>query len=163
MRDIHLGIRDAVEPYFLDIAVLVADPGRLDLEGLAVRQVKFQVGEIRRAQYILVRARAHRVEAQRREDVPCAHLAAVVVAAQAPDVVAVLAVHHLPQPVLRLPGLRGPCVQVGDMVRRFVAMDVSADQALCRNVFIVCIIDANPSFPAKNFSSFIFKNAKANL
>ena len=150
MSKIEFSVRHAVKPDFLDVAVAFADERGLDFEGPAVREGKLHIRKIRRAKYILVRARADGIEAQRREDVPGAHLAAVVVAAEAADVVPILAVHDFPQPVLGFPGFGGPGVEVGNVVRGLVAMDIAADEAVRGNVFVVSVIDFREVFPEED-------------
>ena len=50
--------------------------------------------------------------------------------------VAVHAIHDLTHPILCLPWLRGPCVEVRDVVTGFVTVDIAADEAVGCDVFV---------------------------
>ncbi len=101
---------------------------------MSVTQSHLHVGHVGGADHILAASRADGVEAHGGEDVPGRHLAAVVVAAEAVDVVAVHAVHDFAQPVLRLPRLRGVHIKIRDVVAGLVALDVAAEHALAGDV-----------------------------
>jgi hypothetical protein len=84
----------------------------------------------RAAQVIPVRARCHRVETQCAEDVPRAHLPAVVVAAQTVRGRQVLGVHDMSHPVLGLSRCAGVIVQIRYMVRGLIAVNIIAYDSL---------------------------------
>ncbi len=92
----------SVEGDLLHVTVFVADARRLDFKGLAVAETHLHIRQIGGPQHVLVAARTDGIEAHDAEDVPGRHLPAVVVAAEAVDVVLVEAVHDLAQPVLGL-------------------------------------------------------------
>ena len=93
--EVGLGEGFAVEAHLLDVAVAVADFGGFDFECLAVGKGDFEVGEVRGTEDVLSAAWADGIEAHGAEEIPGRHLAAVVVAAEAVDVVAVHIVHNL--------------------------------------------------------------------
>lgn len=80
VRDIESLVGLAVDQQSLHIAATVAHTLGPHLYGSAVGQGQPQVGQIGRAQHVLVRARTDGIEAEGREDVPGGHLAAIVVA-----------------------------------------------------------------------------------
>ena len=102
MREVESGDFLPVETHLLHITVRIAHLRCFDFQALAIAQTHFHIGQVWRPYYILVAARANGVEAHGGEDVPRRHLAAVVVATQAVDVVLVEAVHDLAQPILCL-------------------------------------------------------------
>ena len=124
----------AVEADGADVAVAVGDFRGFYLEGPAVFQVDLHVREVGGSEDVLAAAGADGVEAHGGEDVPGGHLAAVVVAAEAVDVVAVHPVHDLALPVLGLPGAGGPGVEEGYVVAGLVAVDIAAEDALAGDV-----------------------------
>ena len=140
MRDIESLVGLAVDQQSLHIAATIAHALGPHLYGTAVGQGQPQVGQIGRAQHVLVRARTDGIEAEGREDVPSGHLAAIVVATQPADVGTIHAVHDGAHPLLRLPRLGGPGVEVGDVVAGLVAVHVAAHEAVGRNVFVVLVV-----------------------
>ncbi len=130
----------AVKFHALHIAVLVAHLRSLHLKRLAVAECQLRVRQIGRAEHILVCAGAHRIETQCCKHIPCRHLAAVIIAAEAVDIVAVHPVHDLAHPVLRLPRLTRPCVEIRYMVTRLIAMHIAPDQPLLRHILSVLVV-----------------------
>ena len=126
MGEIKLGDFPSVEHHLLYISVFVAHLRRLDFQGLAIAQTHFQIRQIRCSEHVLVAAGTNRIETHHRENVPSRHLTTVVVATQTIDVILVKTVHDLTKPVLGLVRLRTPIVEIGDMMRRLIAMVVAA-------------------------------------
>ena len=103
--DEHLVILLPVYAQRLYVSVGIADPGSLDLKHVSVREIQFEIWKIRRSENVLVGTRTYRIESHCRKNVPCRHLSAVVVSAEAAYVVAVHPVHDLTKPSLSLPWL----------------------------------------------------------
>ena len=121
-----------LDPLHVDIPrALVAG---LDREGPPPVQVQLGPAHQRAAQGVLPRPGAHGVEAQGAQHVPGGHLARVVVAAQALGAGAVHGVHDGAHPGLGLPGPVAPVVEIRDVVARFVAVHVVADDAVAGDV-----------------------------
>ena len=139
MGDVHLVINSAVDFQRTYVALLVAHSGRFDFQRIPVGQLQLQVWQVGCSQYVLVGAGAYGVEAHDGEYVPSRHLPAVVVASQSVGRIAVHLVQDFAQPVLGLPRLRGPCVEVGDVVAGFVAMYISAYEACLRDVLVLFV------------------------
>ena len=137
MGEIEPVERLAVKLDGLDVTLGVAHSGSLYFKRLSVRQFQFGIGKIRRSYHILVGTGADGIESEHAEDIPGAHLPAVVVAAQAADFRLIEAVYNLPQPVLGLPGLGGPGIKIGDVVAGLVAVHIAAQQALRSDIFVV--------------------------
>ena len=75
------------------------------------------------------------VEAEGGEQIPRRHLAAVVVAAEAVGRGVVLITQDHADALLRFPRVIGPVIEIGDVVRGLVAVDVAADDAFAGDVF----------------------------
>ena len=82
-----------------------------DFQEAAVGETEGDAGEAGGAEFVFVAAGAEGVEAEAVEDVPGAHLAAVVVAAQGVGFAAVEMVGDVPDPLLALFGLAQFVVQ----------------------------------------------------
>ena len=130
----------AVELDGTHVAVFGTHVRGQDREGFAAFQRQGHGRQEGCAQHKLTAAGTYGIEAQGRENIPGAHLPAVVVAAQAFPLGPVHALHDLTQPALPAPGLRGPLEQIRNMVRRLVSMDIYADQAGLLDVLVVRIV-----------------------
>ena len=102
---------------------------RTNFQETAVGEADGDAGEAGGTQLVLVAAGAQGIEAQAVEDVPGAHLAAVVIAAQGVGLVAVEMVGHVADPFLAVLGLAQLVVQVQHVVAGLVAVPVAADAA----------------------------------
>ena len=140
MGDVEFVVRLAVDAKTLDVTTAVACALGADNDFAAIGQSDAEAGQIGRAQYVLVAARTNRVETHGREDVPSRHLPAVVIAAQSAYVAAIHAVHDGAYPKLRFPRLGSPCIKIGNVVTRLVAVHIAAHKAVGRDVFIVLVI-----------------------
>lgn len=118
----------------LHVAVFGALVFDLDGEGLAIFEVQHGPVHQRATEGILARTGGDGVEAEGREEVPGAHLAAVVVAAEAVGGGVVLAGEDVADLGLRFPGLVGVVVEVGGVVGGLVAVHVAPDDALAGDV-----------------------------
>ena len=97
-----------------------------DQEAIAILQVHLDLVEIGCAQDILVASWTDGVEAEGGEDVPGRGLSVVLVSAIAVGEGRVETVHHLSDPILRLPGLTAISVEIDHVLDRLVAMGVVA-------------------------------------
>ena len=113
----------------MHVDVFVGEIFRCHRELLAIGEIHHGLGKLRRADYIIIARRAHRIEAQAGEHIPGGHLAAVVVAAKRARLAAVLGLDDLVQFLRRLPWLPGIAIQVDDVVSRFVAVPIFTDAA----------------------------------
>ena len=91
----------------------------------------------RAAEDVLVAPGGHRVEPNRREDVPGRHLAEVVIAAETIRRGSVHLGHDPPGPFLGLPGLSGVAVEVRYVVTGLVSVDIVADDSGAGDVLVV--------------------------
>ena len=131
MTDPRLCVGLAIEPHPLDIFVRSGVVLGRDREH-AARDLHFGPVEERRAEPVTSARRLGLVHSQRREDVPCRHLTHVLVARQSVRPVVVERREHLADLVGRFPRLPQHRIEVQNMVARFVAVGVLANQA--RNV-----------------------------
>ena len=112
-----------VEHHLLDVAALALT---LNRDVPAILQMDGRLLEVGGADDVLVTAWADGVESQGGEDVPGRCLAVVLVAAVAVRTVGIEAVHHLADPVLRLPGLAAVAIEVDHVLDRLVAVGIVA-------------------------------------
>ena len=131
MTDPRLCVGLAIEPHPLDIFVRSGVVLGRDREH-AARDLHFGPVEERRSEPVTSARRLGLVHSQRREDVPCRHLTHVLVARQSVRPVVVERREHLADLVGRFPRLPQHRIEVQNMVARFVAVGVLANQA--RNV-----------------------------
>ena len=71
MSQVELVVKLTIEAHLFDVTLLVADTWSLDEEELPVGQGELAGGNVRSTEDILVAAWADRIEAHRREDIPC--------------------------------------------------------------------------------------------
>ena len=140
MRKKELVVRFAIHQQAFDETIAVAHPLGTHLNSTSVGQRNAEVRQIGSTNHILIAARTYRIKAQRRENIPRRHLSAIIVAPKATNIIAIHAVHDGAHPLLRLPGFLRPGIEVRHMVARFVAVYVSPDEAVSRNVLVVGII-----------------------
>ena len=131
MTDPRLCVGLAIEPHPLDIFVRSGVVLGDNREGPA-RDGDFDPVEQGRSEPVSSARRLGLVHAQRREDVPGRHLTHVLVARQSVRPVVVERREHLADLVGRFPRLPQHRIEVQNMVARFVAVGVLANQA--RNV-----------------------------
>ena len=127
MTDPGLRVGLAVEPNTLDIFVRSGVVLGRDREHTA-RDLHFGPVEERRSEPVASARRLGLVHSQRREDVPCRHLTHVLVARKAVRSGVVERREHLANLVGRFPRLPQHRIEVQNMVARFVAVGVLADQ-----------------------------------
>ncbi len=121
-------VRLPVECCRPDIPVLARVVPGLDHTLPAVFQVDGHPVEDGAAGYILIGTRGYGIEAHRTEHIPCRHLPAVFVAAQAVGLVGILFVHDPAHEILCFPWLSGKVVQIRHMVAGFVAVGILPDE-----------------------------------
>ena len=128
MTDPRLRVGLTIEPHPLDIFVRSGVVFGRDREHTA-RDLHFGPVEERRSEPVASARRLGFVHAQRREDVPRRHLTHILVARQSVRPVVVERREHLADLVGRLPRLPQHRIEVQNMVARFVAVGVLADQS----------------------------------
>ena len=142
MSNIHLIINLSVQLHLPDIAITIAHLWRFYFESAVIGQIHTDIRQIRCSQYILVSTRANRIKSHCRKKIPGRHLAAIVIAAQAVNIIFLHPVHDRPQPVLRLPGLGSPSIQIRNVMTRLIAMYIPSHQTYFSNIFILFVIFA---------------------
>src|SRR5947209_5294838 len=128
MREPGLAVRSTVQARRLNINIFSRDAIRLNYELFTVLKPKANLREERRPYRVSRRAGCHWIESRGAQDIPGGHLPTILVADQAVGLRCVELVHDLADTKLRLPGLIDVVVQIGDMMARFVAMRVLANQ-----------------------------------
>ena len=114
----------AVDSHTFDVEVILRIIRSFQSDGLPVRAADHSLLEQRSTDRIFIGSRADRIESEGGEYVPGGCLAVVLVAAIAVEVGVVELVHHLADPLLRLPRLAAPVVKVEHMLDRLVAVGV---------------------------------------
>ena len=112
----------SVDLHIVHIACLLVVVRCLYLDGLAIFQFHQNLLEEGRTHSILLGARAYRVESHGREHIPGRCLAVVLITAICISIGIVELVHDFTSPILCLPGLAGPVVEIYHMLNGLVAM-----------------------------------------
>ena len=128
-----------IQHYLLHIHILRALVFHKYRKCMPVFQVQHSLAHSGAAQRIVHRAGRYRVKAHGTQDIPRAHLPAIVIAAKACRCGLVHFIQRLPYTQLRFPGLVGPVIQVGYVVRWLVAMHVVAYDAVPGYILRLCI------------------------
>ena len=114
----------AVDSHTFDVEVVFGILRGFKRDDASVRPGDDRFPEQRSTDRIFIGSRADRIESEGGEYVPGGCLAVVLVAAIAVEVGVVELVHHLADPLLRLPRLAAPVVKVEHMLDRLVAVGV---------------------------------------
>ena len=141
MSYVHLAVFLAVEEYLLYVTVFVGYAYRLDGQLVSVRKVEYGIRDVRSSEYIFVTTCTYRIESESRENVPGAHLSAVVISTKSVHYRHVHFVHYFPNPVLSFPRLVSPGVEIWNVMARFVSVDISSYETILCNIFIVSIVN----------------------
>ena len=141
VSDVHLAVFLAVEEYLLYVTVFVGYAYRLDGQLVSVRKVEYGIRNVRSSEYIFVTTCTYRIESESRENVPGAHLSAVVISTKSVHYRHVHFVHYFPNPVLSFPRLVSPGVEIWNVMARFVSVDISSYETILCNIFIVSIVN----------------------
>ena len=140
VRNIEFVIRLTIDTKALHVPTLVAHPIGTNGDGVAIGKCHAKIGQIGSAEDILIATGTNRIEAHGREDVPGRHLSAVVISAQATNIVAIHAVHDGTYPLLGLPRLTRPRKEVRYVMTGLIAMNVSSHQTVGRDILVVGVI-----------------------
>ena len=113
-----------VEGHAVDIATIAL---HTDIQFITILEMEFDIAEVRRAQDILIASRADGIEAEGGEHIPSRSLTVILVAAIAVGVGRIEAVHHLTNPILRLPRLAAITIEVDHVLDGLIAVGIIAE------------------------------------
>ena len=111
-------------------------------EGLSVTYLDRHLVEAWRTEYEHTVRRVHLIEAHGRKDIPCRHLTTVFVADNSVRSVLVELIHDVANLFSSLPLLARIGIHIGNVVARFVAVSILANQTgnVCRCFFTHAVV-----------------------
>ena len=124
-----------VEHHGLDVNIPVGQTGGPDGKSFITGQADDGRGDAGAADGILGAARADRVESEHAEDIPCAHLSAIIVAAQPVWPVVVHGIYDLADALLCFPWFGCPVIKVSHMMAGFISVNIVPDKSRPCHVF----------------------------